>query len=85
MNRRKLTPGYIIFYLLFWPDTWCIVLGIAFAAVVGPAIIPDDLGVAGSWLLYIMLATIGYRITAPVGRGISRWLRKLILGNRATR
>ena len=81
MPKHKMTPAYALFFVLFWPDTWRIVLGVAFAAVVGPGIIPQDLVAPGSWLFYIMLATI----SARVGRMVSRLLKRLILGERLSR
>lgn len=79
MTRRKLTPVYILFFLLLWPDTWRILMGVAMAGLMGPGIIPPDLGPPGSWMFYFMLATIGYSVFAVPARGITNWLKKLII------
>jgi hypothetical protein len=82
VNQRKLTPGYIFFYLLFWPETWRIVIGVIIAALLGPMVIPVDFATAGMVMLYLMLATIGYSVASVPARGISRLLKKAILGDR---
>jgi hypothetical protein len=76
MTHRKRTPAFIVFYMLFWPETWRILMGVAAACLLGPGIIPSDLGTSGSWMMYFMMATIGYSVSAIPANGISRWMRK---------
>jgi hypothetical protein len=85
MPKRKMTPGYALFFMLFWPDTWRSLIGLALAVFLGPRLIPADLRAPGSWLFFIMLATIGYSVAAYPARGISKMLKKLILGDRLKR
>lgn len=79
MAKRKITTGYLLFFLLLWPDTWRILIGAAIAGLLGPAIIPSDLGSPGSWMFYIMLATIGYSVAGIPAREISKQLKKLVV------
>lgn len=79
MAKRKITPGYLLFFLLLWPDTWRILIGAAIAGLLGPPIIPSDLGPPGSWMFFFMLATIGYSVAGIPARGITKWLKKMIL------
>lgn len=82
MPKRPLTVGYIIFYILFLPDSWQILMGILAACVLAPRAIAPDSGLFGSAMLYIMIATIGYAASRLPARGISRLLRKWILGDK---
>jgi len=80
--KRPLTLNYIIFYLLFLPDTWQCLAGILMAWLAVPRIIEPDMGRLTVPLLYIMCATIGYAVFRIPGKWISNGLRKLILGNK---
>jgi hypothetical protein len=82
MSKRALTPGYILFYILFWPDTWRILIGIALACFLAPPITPPDKGVFVAGLIFVMVATIGYSVAVWPAKGITKALKKLILGNR---
>lgn len=81
MNKRRITPAYIFFYILFWPDTWRFVIGLIAAALITPRIAPPD-QIAGSLVLFVMLAGIGYAASAAPGRKIALFFRNLVLGNR---
>jgi len=74
--------GYILFYLLFLPDTWQIIVALVAASVLTPRIRPGDLEMAGGAVLFVMIAVIGYVAAAPLGRWITRSLKKWILGDR---
>lgn len=82
MRKRPLSPGYIVFYVLFSPDTWRIVMGIIAAWLLVPWIVPPDLGFTGTVMLYAMTAAIGYAAGAAPARGITRILKKWILGGK---
>ncbi|AOY59106.1 MULTISPECIES: hypothetical protein [Desulfococcus] len=82
MRKRQWRFGYIFFYVLFLPDTWQIITGLIAAWVVVPRIRPQDLGAAGGVVLFFMIAVIGYVAAAPLGRWITRALKKWILGDR---
>jgi hypothetical protein len=79
VGKKKLTPGYVFFYILFWPDTWRIVIGIAAACLLAPRIGYPDLGKLGTGAIYVMLASIGYAFSSSPARWISDRLKKLIL------
>lgn len=82
MNKRPLTASYIFFYILFLPDTWQVLIGLGAAWIFAPRAAAADSSVFGRVMLYIMIATIGYVASRLPARGITRMLRKLILGHR---
>ena len=81
-SQRPLTFTYVAFYLLFLPDTWQILIGLAAAVILAPRAISAQSGVFERIMLYVMIATIGYAASRLPARGITRLIRKLILGNR---
>ena len=79
MAKRKLTPTYIFFYILFLPDTWQIIIGVAAAYFLVPAISKPGMGTGAVVMLYIMCAAIGYAISSWPGKWISNAVKRLIL------
>lgn len=83
MPKRPLTPQYILFYLLFWPDTWRAVLGIVLATWLSPVVIRSgDVSGAGRPLIWFMLAVIGWAVTGWPGRRIAAFWRRVVLPGR---
>ena len=82
MAKRKITPAYLFFYLLFLPDTWQVLMGVVLAIFLVPAIVKPDMGAGAVAMLYVMCATIGYALTAKPGKWISNWLKRQILKDR---
>ena len=83
MAKHPVTPGYIFFYILFSPDTWRILAGIALAALLAPSLIATrEMGPAGSWMVSIMVAGIGYGASAWPAKKFAGFLRQRILGGR---
>jgi len=79
VNKRPLTPGYFFFYLIFWPDTYRILIGLSAAFFLAPRITPPDQGGFGQAMMHIMLACIGYAASAKPARSISNKLKKMVL------
>ena len=79
-DKRPLTPAYVIFYILFWPDTWRILTGVLMALLLAPYILPADLGMGGRAMLYVMIAVIGWALSGKPAGWITTKLKKLILG-----
>jgi hypothetical protein len=75
---RPLTPVYCFFYLLFSPDTWRVLLGLALAWLALPFLAPSDLPALSRILLLVMLTAIGWTLTAVPGRGIAGFLQKMV-------
>ena len=84
VGKRPLTIGYIIFLVLFSPDTWRILIGLAVALFLAPTIIQPHHGVMGAGVIYFMLASIGYAFSAKPGHWIGGTFKKLFLGDRQT-
>ncbi len=81
-NKRPITPAYIIFYTLFLPDTWQIIIGVLASYLLAPAVVSPEMGVGAKTILYIMIATIGYAAARVPARGFTRLLKKWILGDK---
>jgi hypothetical protein len=78
VQKRPLTPAYIFFYILFWPDTWRILCGVAAAFVLTPLVITDTQSGFNSAFLYVMIACIGYAVSSVPAQGITAGLKKLL-------
>lgn len=82
MPKRKLTPAYIIFYVLFLPDSWRILFGVIAAVILTPAVVKPEMTDAGRVVLFLMLTAIGYAASRWPANRITRLLKKLIIGDR---
>lgn len=79
MAKRPITPAYIVFYILFLPDSWQILMGLVFAwLLLGAATVPEMV-LYKKALIFVMLAVIGYAVTRIPGRWIAGRLRKYFL------
>jgi len=74
------TLSYYLFYVLFHPDSYRILLAFLAAILVAPQIAPPDLSTAGRVMLYVMLACIGYAISTKPAVWITGALKKWLLG-----
>jgi len=83
MNKRPLTPGYIFFFILFLPDSWQVLIGLAVSWFFTPAILSPEMNPVAEAVLYFMVATIGYAASRGPARGLTKLLKKRILGDRA--
>ena len=81
-TKRPLTPGYIFFYILFFPDTWRILMGGLLALLFTPHIVPAELSMGGRAMVYVMVGTIGWALSSKPANWITAQLKKLILGQR---
>ncbi len=78
---KPITPGYVIFYILFSTDTWRILAGFLISVIFTPSIFPPDLALTGRLVLYVMVAAIGWAISGKPAHWITSALKKVILGN----
>jgi hypothetical protein len=81
-DKRRITPGYVLFYILFLPDTWQVLAGVLMAYFLTPVVLSPELGSPAKVMIYLMMATIGYAGSRWPARGIVRRLKKWILGDR---
>jgi len=81
LGKRPVTPTYIVFYILFLPDSWQILMGLVFTWLLLPVVLTPDMTGFSKVLIFIMLLTIGYTITRKPARWITRQLKKFILEN----
>ena len=79
-SRIRITPIYIFFYILFSPDTYRVLLGVVAALILGPPVIQTKpVSAAGEFVIYLMLATIGYAITGKIGGIIAETAKNAVL------
>lgn len=82
MAKRPITPAYILFYILFLPDSWRILAGLAVAALLTPFAARPDMAAAGQAMVFLMLGATGYAASGGPARWITRRLKRWILGDR---
>ncbi|MGM0453153.1 MAG: hypothetical protein ACQERN_08300 [Thermodesulfobacteriota bacterium] len=80
MAKRKITPGYILFYILFLPDSWRILIGVIFSVAATPYVVEHGMDAGAQGMLYVMMVAIGYAASGFAGRRISAFFKKLVLG-----
>ncbi len=70
---------YIVFYLLFSPDTWRILIGLGAVLILGPRVTGGgDYSPAGQAVIWLMILAVFYVLSAPVGKFISRRLTAVV-------
>ncbi len=80
MKKRKITLSYIIFYILFLPDTYRLILGLLAAWFFTPYVVETrPMPREGVFVVWVMIATIGYAMTTRIGDLISDWMKNIIL------
>jgi len=82
LNKRQLTIRYVIFYILFLPDSWQILTGVVAAYFLSPFVGLTDTGNNAKILVFIMIATIGYAASRLPARWLTRILIKWTLGEK---
>ncbi len=81
MKKRPLTPAYIFFYILFSPDTWRILSAAVLAFLLAPALTATrELNRPAQWVVYAMVAGIGYGLSGLPARKLAAFLRRRVLG-----
>ena len=83
LDKRKISPAYVIFYIIFLPDTYRVLFGLTAAWLLAPSVIASQpLTFPGKAMIWIMLVTIGYAVTGVIGNKIAGWARRLFLKDR---
>lgn len=79
MSKRPLTPGYIFFYILFSADTWRILTGVVLALLLAPSLVASrELSQAGEWVLWLMVAGVGYGFSGRPAKKFAAFLRRKV-------
>ncbi|MFC1505343.1 hypothetical protein ACFL5W_02385 [Thermodesulfobacteriota bacterium] len=78
--KRPLTPTYIVFYILFAPDTWRILGGFLLAIFLTPYVVKPDMALVARTMLYVMVAAIGWAFCGKPAQWIAAGLKKAFLG-----
>jgi hypothetical protein len=80
VKKRKITLSYIIFYILFLPDTYRLFIGLLAAWFFAPYVVESrPMPQEGGFLVWVMIATIGYAMSTRIGNMISDWMKNIIL------
>ncbi len=80
MKKRKITLSYIIFYIFFLPDTYRVLIGLLAAWLLSPYVIETKpMPREGEFVIWVMIATIGYATSTRIGNIISDWMKNIIL------
>jgi hypothetical protein len=79
-SKRPFTPTYLVFFILFAPDTWRIVGGFLAAILFTPHIVQPDMTLVKRTMLYVMVAAIGWAICGKPAQWITAGLKKAFLG-----
>ena len=75
MTKRRVTPGYIFFYILFSADSWRLLFGIILALVLTPLIAASEgLSGTGRIMIAVMLTAIGWAVSAYPAKKITGFL-----------
>lgn len=83
MTKRPITPAYIVFYILFSPDTYRVLAAVVLAWLLAPPLIASrEMSPVAGVVVWIMVAGIGYGFSGLPARSIAKFLRRKILGNR---
>lgn len=79
MKKRPVTASYVLFFILFWPDTYRILCGIGGSLLLTPIILKNPANTFELVMVHIMLAAIGYAATARPARSIAAFLQKQVV------
>ncbi len=80
LGKRPVTPTYIVFYILFLPDSWQVLMGLGLAWFARRYAMTPEMSGFSKFLIFVMLLTIGYTITRKPALWITRKLKKRVLG-----
>ena len=81
MPNKTRTVRYVIFYGLFLPDSWQVLIGLIAAFFLAPFVKLPDGGLATRIMVFVMIAVIGYAASRMPARSITRTLIRWILGD----
>ena len=80
MDKRKITPAYAFFYVLFLPDTYRLTIGLLGAWLLAPSVIASQpMSFPGKVMIWIMLIAIGYAATGGIANRVVRAMKKFVL------
>jgi hypothetical protein len=77
-KRQRRGPLYLLFYLLFSPDTWRVFAGTVLAVIMTPRLLPVDRTGMGRYVLFIMIVVVGWAITGAPARWLTQRLQAII-------
>ncbi len=81
LGKRPVTPTYIVFYILFLPDSWQVLMGLGLAWFAKRYATTPEMSGFSKIIIFIMLLTIGYTITRKPAFWVTRKLKKRVIGN----
>jgi hypothetical protein len=76
-KKKRLTPTYIVFHILFSEDTWRVAIGIALAVVSAPMLRSFDHTGIGRYVMFVTVVVLGWAISKTPSLWIIRQIRLL--------
>lgn len=76
-NKKRLTPTYLLVYLLCNEDTWRCAIGIAAAVVLAPVLQPLDRTGLGRYVMFITVVVVGWALSKAPSRWIVARMRRI--------
>jgi hypothetical protein len=76
-KKKRLTPTYILFHILFSEDTWRVAIGIALAILSAPILRPFDHTGIGRYVMFVTAVVVGWAISKVPSQWIVRQFRLL--------
>lgn len=76
--KQRLTPAYIVFHILFSPDTWRVAFGTVIAVILTPLILPVDRTGMGRYVIFIMLVVLVWAISTAPAKWVAARLQRLM-------
>ena len=77
-SKHRLSPAYILFHLLFSPDTWRVFLGTVIAVILTPIILPVDRTGMGRYVIFIMLVVLVWALSSVPAKWIAARLQQML-------
>jgi hypothetical protein len=73
-KKKRLTPSYLLFYILLSEDTWRFLIGFLLAVVLAPVLLPFDRTGIGRYIMFLMVVAIGWAVSKAPSRWMVRWI-----------
>ena len=79
-KKQRLTPAYLLSYILFSEDTWRVAIGFVSAVILAPYLLPFDHTGIGRYVMFITVVVIGWAVSKVPSQWIVRQLKLLFPG-----
>lgn len=77
-KKKRLTPAYVLYYILLSEDTWRFVMGILVAVFLAPTLLPFDRTGLGRYVMFLVVVAIVWTVSRAPARWIVQRIRSLL-------